>query len=183
MGCGCGKKGGAPPPLMQQEQLLAPTEWGPILWKYLHCLAEKIGTSGNTVIDTDQANYMETLINTLPLIIPCTECQGHAAAYVAAHPLPTLKGLYGATLTIAVRTWLFEFHNAVRVQKGQPLLVLTVDECVLVYGICVVQKCEYTAFIQSVAAAVRQGWVRIENWKKWYSNSERLRILSGNLIV
>lgn len=182
MGCGCGKKG-APPPLMQQEQLLAPTEWGPILWKYLHCLAEKIGTSGNTVIDTDQANYMETLVTMLPLIIPCTECQGHAAAYLAAHPLPTLKGLYGATLTITVRMWLFEFHNAVRTQKGQPILIETVEGCAALYAGCLVQKCEYMAFIQSVAAAVRQGWVRIENWKKWYSYSERLRILSGNLIV
>jgi hypothetical protein len=183
MGCGCGKKGGAPPPLMLQAQLLAPIEWGPILWKYLHCLAEKIGTSGNKVIDTDQANYMETLITMLPLIIPCTECQGHAATYLESHPLPTLKGLYGAALTVTVRTWLFEFHNAVRAQKEQPVMVLTVEDCAALYVGCSVQKCEYTAFIQSVAAAVRQGWVRIDNWKKWYSNSERLRILSGNLIV
>jgi hypothetical protein len=41
---------------------LDPPEWGPILWKYMHCLAEKLGTSGNAIVDTDQANYMEPLI-------------------------------------------------------------------------------------------------------------------------
>ena len=38
-------------------------------------------------------------------------------------------------------------------------------------------------FIQSVAFAVRQGWVRVDNWRKWYSNSERLRILVGNIVI
>jgi len=180
MGCGCGKKG-APPPLMLQEQLLSPEEWGPMLWNYLHCLAEKMGSTGNKMIDTDQANYMDTLLTMLPLILPCLECQAHAASYLVANPLPNLKGLYGTLLRDAVRKWLFLFHNAVRASKGQPILFQTVEECVK-EG-CSIPKCEYTAFIQSVAAAVRQGWVRIENWRKWYSNSERLRILSGNLMT
>ena len=81
MGCGCGKKNGAAAQMMgPDKQPLYIDEWGPILWKYLHCLAEKMGTSGNTIVDTDQANYMETLLTTLHLIIPCTVCQTHASA-------------------------------------------------------------------------------------------------------
>jgi len=168
---------------MQQEQLLAPTEWGPILWKYLHCLAEHIGTSGNSVMDTDQAHYMTTLLTLLPQILPCTDCQAHASTYLAANPLPTLNGLYGSALTLAIRTWLFTFHQAVRASLSQPMVVASVEDCAALYAGCTVAKCEYTLFIQSVAAAVRLGWVRMEYWKKWYSNSERLRILTGNLIV
>ena len=162
---------------------MAPTEWGPMLWNYLHCLAEKIGTSGNKVVDTDQGNYITTLLTMLPLIIPCTECQAHATTYLAANPVPPLNGLYGNELTIAVRTWVFLFHNAVRERLSQPIQLETAEACAAAYAGCTVRKCEYTSFIQSVAAAVRLGWVRMENWKKWYSNSERLRILSGNLIV
>jgi hypothetical protein len=184
MGCGCGKKNGQPLQLMgPDKQPLYLDEWGPILWKYLHCLAEKMGTSGNSIVDTDQANYMETLLTMLPQVIPCTECQGHAAGYVSQNPIPSLKGLYGEQLRNTVRGWLYTFHNAVREQKQQPILLSTVEECSTTYQNCHLAKCDYSNFIQSVASAVRHGWVRIEHWKKWYSNSERLRIISGNVVI
>lgn len=183
MGCGCGKKGGAPQMMGPDRQPLYIDEWGPILWKYLHCLAEKIGTSGNTIVDTDQANYMETLLTTLHLVIPCIVCQAHATEYMAAHPVPSLRGLYKNELRDTVRLWLFLFHNAVRSRKEQPMLVPTIEECSALYQNCHLAKCDYTNFIQSVAAAVRQGWVRIDHWRKWYSNSERLRIISGNVVI
>jgi hypothetical protein len=184
MGCGCGKKNGAPLQMMGGDKPpLYLDEWGPILWKYLHCLAEKMGTSGNSIVDTDQANYMETLLTMLPQVIPCTECQGHAAGYVAQHPVPSLKGQYGEQLRNTVRGWLFMFHNAVRERKQQPILVNTIEECSAAYQNCSLAKCDYSNFIQSVAGAVRQGWVRIEHWRKWYSNSERLRIISGNVVI
>jgi hypothetical protein len=181
MGCNCAKKNGAVAQAMGPSvaQLLDPVEWGPILWKYLHCLAEKLGTTNNKIVDTDQANYMSTLITMLPLILPCTECQGHAAAYLAANPLPVLQGLYGTTLQTTVRTWIFLFHQEVRQTKGQPTMINTVEECAALYAGCAVPKCEYTSFVQSIAAAVRQGLVKLADWKKWYSNSERLRILAG----
>ena len=190
MGCGCGKKNGAglsqmmgayPP--NEQTPSVASEEWGPILWKYLHCLAEKIGTSGSTIVDTDQANYMETILTTLHLVIPCTQCQAHASAYISVNPIPSLRGLYGAHLRDTVRIWLFTFHNAVRSTKQQDIIVHTVEECSALYSNCLLAKCDYNTFIQNVAAAVRQGWVRIEHWRKWYSNSERLRIILGNIVV
>jgi hypothetical protein len=185
MSCGCGKKRAETAAIMEREasQLLPPSEWGPILWKYLHCLGERIGFSGNKIVDTDQANYMETFINLMPLILPCTECQAHSATYLKNSPLPALKGLYGADLRATLRQWLFLFHNEVRASKGQRILVETLEDYEVLYAGCSVQKCEYTVFVQTVVAAVRAGWVRIENWKKWYSNSERLRILTGNVIM
>jgi hypothetical protein len=160
-----------------------PTEWGPIVWKYLHCLTEKIGHSGNQIVDTDQANYMEILITMLPLILPCTECQAHAASYLESHPLPSLKGLYNGELQQTIRVWLFEFHNAVRNSKGQPILVQSVEDCIDLYSGCIIARCEYTNFVERVSAAVRQGWVRMEHWRKWYSHSERMRIISGNIVI
>ena len=168
---------------MASADLLEPSEWGPILWRYLHCLAEHIGHTGSTIIDTDQANYMEVLITLLPLVIPCTGCQEHAADYLAAHPLPALKGLYGPILTTTVRVWLFDFHTSVRVKLGQPIMIQTAEECAAQYAGYTMKKCEYTALIQSVAAAVRIGKVRMEHWRKWYSHSERLRIISGNFVL
>jgi hypothetical protein len=183
MSCGCGKKSGpSTTVLFSSEQLLNPSEWGPILWKYLHCLAEKMGTSGSTIVDTDQANYMEHFLLLLPFVIPCTDCQSHTATYIQNHPIPSLKGLYGVTLQSTVRAWLFSFHDAVRHMKGQPIVIGTVTECTTFYTGCTVLRKDYNTLIQSIAAAIKQGWVRVDHWRKWYSYSERLRILTGNLV-
>ena len=184
-GCGCGKKKTGTVHFMGQtsSDTPDPEEWGPIVWKYLHCLTEKIGHSGNKIVDTDQANYMETIITTLHLIIPCPECQAHTAAYISNNPLPSIKGLYGENLRSTLRIWLYNFHNNVRSSKGQAIMIGSADDCIGYYADCFVPKCEYTLFVQNVAYAVRQGWVRVDNWRKWYSNSERLRIITGNIIV
>ncbi len=184
-GCGCSKRAGVISHFMGREgsQIADPVEWGPILWKYLHCLAEKIGHTGNKIVDTDQANYFEQMLIHLPQIIPCQECQAHAATYISQNHVPGLKGLYGEDLRNAVRVWLFNFHNAVRVQKGQPIIVSSVEECIAHYAGCFVPQCEFTAFTQSVAYAVRNAWVRVDNWRKWYNYSERMKVLVGNIVT
>ena len=178
MPCNCKK---SIVPVIGQEDVDNPLKWGPILWKYLHTIAENLGVSGNKIVDTDQANYIDTLLTTLPLIIPCKECQAHTASYISSNPLPTIKGLQGVTLRVAVRDWLFYFHNSVRTMKGYPIIVHTPEECVQYTGN--IPKKDYMFFVQCVGHAVRLGYVRPDNWKKWYSNSERLRIISGNIII
>ena len=125
MPCGCGKKNTGTVHFMGKvsTEVPDPIEWGPIIWKYLHCIIEKIGFSGNPLVDNDQAGYMEILIGTLHQIIPCTECQAHASAYILGNPLPTLRGLKGNELRDILRNWLFNFHNHVRNSKGQPIPV------------------------------------------------------------
>lgn len=185
MPCGCGKKATETVHFMGQvsTEVPDPIEWGPIVWKYLHCLTEKIGLSGNPLVDNDQAGYMETLIGTLHQIIPCPECQAHATAYISENPLPTLRGLKGGELRDTVRNWLFNFHNQVRISKGQPIIVNTVEACRELYNGCFIPKCEYTLFIKNVGYAVRQNWVRVDIWRKWYSTSEKIRILIGNVVI
>lgn len=177
MPCNCGKKNIGH---YTEDQTADPLKWGPILWKYLHTLAEHVG-SGNSIVDTDQANYMETIITSLHLIIPCKDCQAHTASYVTSNPI-SLKGLQGEPLRRTVRNWLFNFHNSVRSTKHQSIMTST-EECVQMYSGMVISKNDYQYFIQSVAFAIRQGWVKVNDWRKWYSNSERLRLITGNIVV
>jgi hypothetical protein len=185
MPCGCGKKREGTIHFMGNTSTDTPDpiEWGPIVWRYLHCLTEKIGFSGNPIVDIDQANHMETIINNLHLIIPCPECQSHAHSYISNNPLPSLKGLTGDNLRSTIRNWLFIFHNHVREIKAQPIIINTVDECKENYNGCFIKRCEYDLFIQNGAYAVRLGWVKIENWRKWYTTSEKLRITIGNIVL
>ena len=131
MTCSCKKSVVA---VIGQDDIDNPLKWGPILWKYLHTIAENLGVSGNTIVDTDQANYVDTLLTTLQLIIPCKECQAHTASYIVSNPIPTIKGLQGIKLRVAVRDWLFHFHNSVRNMKGYNIIVNTPEECVQYTG-------------------------------------------------
>lgn len=184
MPCNCGRKRSSGSeeivsPLLVQE----PTEWGPTLWSYLHALAERLGTSGSSIVDTDQATYMELLLQYLPRILPCNECQQHAATYIANHPPPALKGLYRDALRLTARQWLFDFHQAVRQEKGQPTILGDSSECADLYQNRLIAKADYNRFVQTVTAAIRQGWIRMDEWRKWFSHSEKLRILSGNIVL
>lgn len=185
MPCGCGKKAAGTIHFMgsPNSDTPDPVHWGPILWKYLHCLTEKIGMSGNIIVDIDQSNHIDTLIHTLHLIIPCPECQAHAQAYISINPPPSLKGLNGDNLRATLRTWLFTFHNNVRMSKNQPIVINTLEECKAQYSGCALLKCDYDVLIQNGATAVQLGWVKIEHWRKWYTTSEKLRIITGNIII
>lgn len=185
MPCGCGKKTPGTIHFMGNLNTNTPDPiyWGPILWKYLHCLTEKIGMSGNKIVDNDQTNHIETLINTLQLIIPCPECQAHTHAYISTTPFPSLKGLKDDNLRSTIRNWLFTFHNNVRVSTGKPIIINTPEECKEHYNGCAILKCDYDVLVQNGAAAVQLGWVKIEHWRKWYTTSEKLRIIIGNIVI
>lgn len=185
MGCGCNSRVDPEVALrLQLEQSMCePTGWGPILWRYLHSLAEKLGYRNNPQESTEEAEYIFSVLKLLPLILPCRQCQKHAADYMLTHQLPPLKELRGSYLRDAVREWLFLFHNAVREQNDQPLMLATIQECQTMYENAFITQGQYTQFIHCVATALRNGWVKIENWRRWYNNSERLRNLLGNVIV
>lgn len=185
MSCACGKrKNGTTDAAMEREanQLLLPTQWGPIMWKLLHVTAEKIGQSGSTITDNDQANYVKIMITMLPSILPCRDCQSHAEAYLSVNPFPLLKDLYGIVLRTTVRSWLYAFHNHVRTMKGQDIII-SEEECSTRYGQEYVSKVDYSTLITCIVAATRQQWVKLDQWKKWYSAVERLRLLTGSIVV
>ena len=185
MSCGCGKrKNGTTDAAIEREanQLLLPTQWGPIMWRLLHIIAEKIGQSGSKLMDADQANYVKTIITMLPNVLPCGDCQAHAKTYLSVNPFPELINLYGRDLSNAVRVWLFMFHNHVRVMKGHTPLA-TAEECQLIYEHERLSLADYTVLIDCITAATRQLWVKLDQWKKWYSALERLRLLTGTIVL
>ena len=185
MSCGCGKrKNGTMDAAIEREanQLLLPTQWGPIMWRLLHITAEKIGQSGSKIMDADQANYVKTIITMLPHVLPCGDCQAHAEAYLSANPFPILINVHGSNLSDMVRLWLFMFHNHVRNRKGQEPLA-KVEDCVVLYANERLSTSDYGILIDCITAATRQLWVKLDQWKKWYSALERLRLLTGTIVL
>jgi hypothetical protein len=84
---------------------------------------------------------------------------------------------------LTIRQWLFDFHQTVRLRKEQPPLLESSSCCAALYQDRMISKSDYNRLIQTVTASIRQGWVRIEDWRKWFSHSEKLRILCGNIVI
>ncbi len=106
--------------------------WGPKFWRNLHTYAENVGVLLDESKDEIVASKMNTIINDLPLVIPCSVCQLHAAEYIKAHPI-NLIGLKRTALRDAARLYLYTFHNSVRTSKGQPIIV-NLEDLETLYG-------------------------------------------------
>lgn len=185
MGCGCNNRIDPEVALrLQLEQSMCePTGWGPILWRYLHSLAEQLGYQNNSVESKEEAEHIFSVLKLLPLILPCRECQKHTAEYMLSHPLHPLKELRGSYLRNTTREWLFLFHNAVREKNNSPLMIATVEECQAMYANSSITRAQYNQFVQCVISASRNGWVKLENWRKWYAASEQLLQKFQHIIV
>jgi hypothetical protein len=180
MGCGCGgKKKGVQTLLAEAREADGkPETWGPPLWAILHILAGRIGKSGTPFLDTDQARDMEVVISMLPLVIPCAECQAHCRAYLAKSPFTCIK-LTGGDLSACVRTWLLDFHNAVRSSNGQAIEVADLEALDAVYKDQTIQSCQIESFGANVLYGIRNGLVKMDSWKRWISVYKRLKVLLG----
>ena len=175
MSCGCSKKrGGLSGSLLIGERTsVAPEEWGPVMWKFLHCSAWRIGRTGSPLVDADEGRHMELLVGHLPEVLPCRECQAHAREYILANRPTGWSGLRGDALRSAVVGWLETFHNTVRVRQGKEIVV---GES---YEGCSVATCEYKIIVDSIVYATTLGWVKKDAWKRWQRTMGELRLLIG----
>jgi len=173
MGCGCGKR--------KNQIVLAnsntadgnPDKWGPPVWSILHILSERIGQNS---MDTSEAHDMGILVSLLPSILPCTTCQSHMRQYIALHPF-VLSGLVGSDLRTYCRTWFLNFHNAVRLSKGQPLEITTLEELTTMYGNEKIQDCQIQSLNSNVIYGIRMGLAKMDVWKRWNGIFQRLKVM------
>ena len=175
MGCGCAKRRG-PITLVGADAADGnPDTWGPPLWAILHSIAERIGISG---MDADQSRDISILVNLLSAILPCSTCQGHMRQYIAMNPF-VVTGLIGADLRTYCRTWLLNFHNAVRTSKGQPIEITTLEQLAGLYGTEKIQDCQIQALSAHVIYGIRMGLSKMDTWKRWNGIFQRLKVMVG----
>ena len=179
MSCGCGKPRAPLRAILSDAHIIdvLPSQWGPCFWYAMHTLAERIGTTSD-IINGDQATIFRMLIELLPKIIPCQECQRHARSYILANPIPhTWYTSKGDALRIAIRSWLFNFHTAVRLRLGQPVTIATEEACSIEFRNILINPDFITDISRYVSYAIRSGWVRFDEWKRWVVQFNRLKLL------
>jgi len=95
------------PPINVPDNL----EWGPLLWKLLHALAEKAGSAPMVGLRGDEIRAWTAILGTLGKTLPCEVCRDHFNGYVSGHPI-VIPDNY-ANIREYIRRWIYELHNDV----------------------------------------------------------------------
>jgi hypothetical protein len=157
----------------QQRAAISNDQWGPILWKFLHIAAEKSYSPKDFIDDVIVGNLWNSIIQKLPNVLPCPDCQSHARRYLDDHPF-NATDKRGKDLQTYVREYLFAFHTDVRSRKGQPVLVSTIEDCQQLY-----ESQEYTQFntdtlMTYFRIATKYQVVQTMTFNRWKMNYDRL---------
>jgi hypothetical protein len=103
------------------------SHWGPLLWKLLHTLAEKLGTQKPEICAADEAREMVLILRGLEVIMPCEKCRKHYKEYRVKFPYEIFMQKRGVGLKKGVREWLYMLHETVNKKNGVESRLLLED--------------------------------------------------------
>jgi hypothetical protein len=166
MPCGC---------ILDKPEYPQNNEWGPILWKIIHTLAERSGTIQNTYIQADERRAWSLFLKTLVTMIPCPYCKEHAQAYVLQHPFELPSEYYN--IHEYVRTWFYNFHEAVNARIEKPSFPYAELATTYKNGSVVKSSCHDLEKINM--KAIKMGGVSLLAWNAWLKEAKILRGLFG----
>jgi len=89
-------------------------EWGPPMWKLLHSMAEKAGTS---VLQVDEKRAWISFLRLTEGILPCPMCRDHYRQWRRTHPLEDFLANHGDLFRERVREWLWGLHDDVNSRR------------------------------------------------------------------
>jgi hypothetical protein len=98
-------------------------QWGPLIWRILHSLAERAGRHTNPLFQADEVRAWTTTLKALQKGLPCETCREHYVEYFQADT-PVIPQVY-SDVREYVRTWLWELHNNVNQRLGKPEFLKT----------------------------------------------------------
>lgn len=97
-------------------------EWGPRVWNVLHGLSLRAGTNQITMLREDEMRTWEKIITSTGPMLPCEECRGHYASWLAAHPVKPLSTMGYSEKGEWIRRWFYDLHTNVNQRLKKPNL-------------------------------------------------------------
>jgi hypothetical protein len=142
-------------------------EWGPLLWKILHSLAEKVGSKS---FDEERREWNRLLTLTTD-ILPCTVCKAHYKEVIKANPIAPVLKMTPTEARLFLRTWLWTLHNEINVGNGKPELPF--DELPALYGETDIRD-TYWRLEPVMKVAIIKSGVGYIAWQKWVASCKML---------
>lgn len=92
---------------------LEPSIWGPHYWATFHFISSTYDDNPNLSVQTTMKNFIQSI----PVFLPCKECQDHAFNFINESNLnkavSSRRNLF---------TFFFNFHNKVNERLNKPLM-------------------------------------------------------------
>lgn len=95
-----------------------PDSWGHAYWYVFHTIGEHIGVRNLPALDAELASAINVVVGKLHTVLPCGECRSHTLEYNTQAQVFNATGRTREALRDYVRSYFWEFHNAVRTRKG-----------------------------------------------------------------
>ena len=146
-------------------------EWGPLLWKLLHSLSEKVGTSRSLSEEVREWNRLLTMTAD---ILPCDICKKHYKEVLKEKPVAGILKMEKDVARVFIKTWLWTLHNEINVENGKP--ELPYDELSTLYDNVDIRDTLWRLEPVMKVASVKRGAGYIA-WLKW--NVSFKMLLSG----
>lgn len=90
-------------------------DWGPPMWKLLHSMAERAGSS---VLQVDEVRAWIQVLRLTEAVLPCAMCRAHYKEWRTRRPLDALLPYRAEMFKERVREWLWELHESVNASRG-----------------------------------------------------------------
>ena len=108
------------------------SQWGPLVWKILHTVAEHLGVSTNPLVAADEARTWVQLLKSVEAMMPCPLCRNQYRTWRLHNPIEKIGFLRGGALRVGARDWMWRLHENVNRDRG--VQGMTVEEAERVYA-------------------------------------------------
>lgn len=151
------------------------TEWGPLIWKILHTIAERAGRQTIMMMQVDEMRAWPLLLKTFATIIPCEECRAHATNYTKEHPFEP-PASYPAW-NLYIRTYFYTFHEVVNTRLGKPSFDFsTLTETYKATN----ELTRWTNDLgEMMIRAMKLNGMNLKAWQTWHNHLRMLRASIG----
>lgn len=141
-------------------------EWGPLVWKILHGLAEKIRNP-----NMEELREWKRLLTLTADVLPCDVCKKHYKEVLLQNPIGGIIKMDGVVAKTFVQTWLWTLHNEINVGNGKPELPFT--ELPVLYGTVDIRDTFWRLEPVMKLALTKSGMGYI-SWLKWVASAKML---------
>lgn len=151
-------------------------EWGPILWRLLHGLADKYGKVITPLFKEEEIHAWINIIGETQKILPCSECKEHYKTYLHTHNPIILKTLSDTEKGIWIQTFFWELHQEVDLRNDKPTLEF--EKLHALYK-NVNFRFELKHFEKLLKIVFQYNEVTLLSWQNWMKSFRRISSVYG----
>ena len=144
-------------------------EWGPVMWRLLHGMAEKAGSAPMVGLRGDETRAWKNILTTLGKTLPCETCRDHFASFLVSNPV-NIPDNYDHVREY-IRTWLFNLHNDVNSRTGKAVYLYS--DLAGTYG-GVPLRSTYDVVNVLMKRSIQGAALPILSWTRWSTHAKTL---------